>query len=119
MPLQAGDVINVPQTGMFFVDGAVGRRGSYPLGRSYTLTQAIAIAGGMDPELSSYSGITINRRISPEKVEIIPVDWDAITSGRAVDPLIQPDDFVLVPMSGFKYFVKRFVGVVISAPSPW
>jgi polysaccharide biosynthesis/export protein len=119
MPLQAGDVINVPQTGMFFVDGAVGKRGSYALGRSYTLTQAIAIAGGMDPELSSYSGITINRRITPEKIEIIPVDWDAITSGRAADPVIQADDLVLVPMSGFKYFVKRFVGVVISAPSPW
>jgi polysaccharide export outer membrane protein len=119
MPLQAGDVINVPQTGMFFVDGAVGKRGSYPLGRSYTLTQAIAIAGGMDPELSSYSGITINRRVNPEKIDIIPVDWDAITSGRAADPLIQADDLILVPMSGFKYFVKRFVGVVISAPSPW
>jgi len=117
MPLQAGDVVNVPQSGMFFVDGAVGKRGSYPLVRSYTLTQAIATAGGMDPELADYSGITINRRVNPEKLEIIQADWDAITSGRSVDPLIQPDDVVLVPMSGFKYFVKRFVGTIISGPS--
>jgi len=117
MLLQPGDVINVPQSGMFFVDGAVGKRGSYPLGRSYTLTQAIATAGGMDPELADYSGITINRRVNPEKLEVIPVDWDAVISGRAVDPLIQPDDVVLVPMSGFKYFVKRFVGTIISGPS--
>ena len=117
MLLQPGDVINVPQSGMFFVDGAVGRRGSYPLGRTYTLTQALATAGGADPELADYSGITINRRVSPEKLEIIPIDLSAIQSGAAVDPLIQPDDVVLVPMSGFKYFVKRFVGVVISAPS--
>jgi polysaccharide export outer membrane protein len=117
MPLQAGDVVNVPASGMFFVDGAVGKRGSYPLGRSYTLTQALATAGGVDPELADYSAITINRRLSPEKLEVIAVDWNAITSGRAVDPQIQPDDVVLVPMSGFKYFVKRFVGTIISGPS--
>jgi polysaccharide export outer membrane protein len=43
---QAGDMINVPQAGMFFVDGAVGRPGSYPLSRPYTLTQALVVAGG-------------------------------------------------------------------------
>jgi polysaccharide export outer membrane protein len=116
MLLEPGDVINVPQAGMFFVDGAVGRRGSFPLGRSYTLTQALATAGGVDPELADYSGITINRRVSAEKLDIIPIDLNAIKSGAAVDPQIQADDLVLVPISGFKYFVKRFVGVVISAP---
>jgi polysaccharide biosynthesis/export protein len=117
MLLQPGDVVNVPQSGMFFVDGAVGKRGSYPLVRSYTLTQALATAGGVDPELADYSAITINRRVSPEKLEVIQIDWDAVTAGRAVDPQIQPDDVVLVPMSGFKYFVKRFVGTIISGPS--
>jgi polysaccharide export outer membrane protein len=117
MPLQPGDVVNVPQSGMFFVDGAVGKRGSYPLGRNYTLTQALATAGGVDPELADYSAITINRRVSPEKLEVIPIDLEAVTSGRAVDPQIQPDDVVLVPMSGFKYFVKRFVGTIFSGVS--
>ncbi|MGE5057675.1 MAG: polysaccharide biosynthesis/export family protein, partial [Betaproteobacteria bacterium] len=41
VPVQAGDVINVPQAGMYFVDGAVHRPGSYPIGRSYTITQAL------------------------------------------------------------------------------
>jgi polysaccharide export outer membrane protein len=36
--VQAGDVINIPQAGMFFVDGAVGKPGSYPLGRNYSLS---------------------------------------------------------------------------------
>ena len=117
MPLQPGDVVNVPQSGMFFVDGAVGKPGSYALARSYTLTQALATAGGVNPELASYSEITINRRKGPEKVEIITADLNAITSGRATDPLIQPDDVVLVPMSGFKYFVKRFIGTIISGGS--
>ncbi len=32
MPVEPGDMINVPETGMFFVDGAVRKPGSYPLG---------------------------------------------------------------------------------------
>jgi polysaccharide export outer membrane protein len=117
MPLQAGDVVNVPQSGMFFVDGAVGKPGSYALGRNYTVSQALATAGGVDPELADYEAVTINRRVSPEKVEIIPVDLKAVTAGRAVDPQLQADDVVLVPMSSLKYFVKRFVGTIFSGVS--
>ena len=46
MPLQAGDVVNVPHSGMFFVDGAVGKPGSYSLGRSYTVTKLSPPRGG-------------------------------------------------------------------------
>ena len=47
MPVQPGDVIDVPQAGTFFVDGSVGKPGAYPLTRSRTLTQALAMAGGV------------------------------------------------------------------------
>ena len=117
MPMQAGDVINVPQGGMFFVDGAVGKPGSYPLGRNYTLRQALATAGGVDPELADYTAVTINRRHSAEKMETISVDLNSIQAGTSTDPQVQPDDVILVPMSGFKYFVKRFVGTIISGVS--
>ena len=113
MPVQAGDVVNVPQSGMFFVDGAVGKPGSYSLARNYTLTQALATAGGVDRELADYSGVSINRRTGP-KMETIAVNLNNIMAGAENDPLIQPDDVILVPMSGFKYFVKRFVGTIIS-----
>jgi polysaccharide export outer membrane protein len=114
MPVQAGDLVNVPQAGMFFVDGAVLKPGSYPLGRSYTVSQALATAGGVNPELADYSGVTIYRRRGPDKVENISVDIDKVTAGGAADPLIQPDDVILVPMSGVKYFVRRFIGTLIS-----
>lgn len=116
-PLQPGDVVNVPQAGMFFVDGAVGKPGSYPLGRNYTLSQALATAGGVDRELVDYSGISINRRHGTNKMETIPVDFEAVMAGSANDPQIQPDDVILVPMSSFKFFVKRFVGTIISGVS--
>ncbi|HWO40414.1 MAG TPA: polysaccharide biosynthesis/export family protein [Candidatus Eisenbacteria bacterium] len=116
MPVQGGDVINVPHAGTFFVDGAVRKPGSYPLGRHYTLTQALAMAGGADPELADYDEITIYRRRGPANTETITVDLTAVNRG-AKDPTIEPDDVILVPMSGVKYFVKRFVGTIISGVS--
>jgi polysaccharide biosynthesis/export protein len=117
MAVQAGDVVNVPQVGMFFVDGAVLRPGSYPLGRQYTLSQALATAGGVNMELADYSGVSIYRRRGPDKVENIPVDLDKVMALSAPDPPVQPDDVIVVPMSGFKYFVKRFIGTIISGTS--
>jgi polysaccharide export outer membrane protein len=117
MAVEAGDVVNVPQAGMFFVDGAVGRPGSYPLGRNYTLSQALATAGGVNLELADATDISIYRRRGPDQVENIPVDLDSIKAGTAVDPQVQSDDVISVPMSGFKYFVKRFVGTLLTGTS--
>lgn len=117
MPVQAGDVINVPQAGTYFVDGAVHKPGSYPISRNYTLTQALATAGGVDPELADYSSVTIYRRRGPTNVETIPVDLDNVLARKSEDLQVQPDDVIIVPMSSAKYFVKRFVGTVISGVS--
>ncbi len=117
MVVQAGDVVNVPQSGMFFVDGAVGKPGSYPLGRNYTLSQALATAGGAIMDLADYSAVTINRRAAGGQINTISVDLDAVLAGKAKDPQVMPDDVLLVPMSGFKYFVRRFVGTIISGGS--
>jgi polysaccharide export outer membrane protein len=117
IPVKAGDVINVPQAGMFFVDGAIRRPGSYPLSRSYTLTQALATAGGADPELADYATISIFRRYGPNNVQAITVDLENVMAQKTEDPKLQSDDVIIVPMSGFKYFVKRFVGTIISGTS--
>ena len=97
---------------MFFVDGAVHKPGSYPLGRQYTLTQALATAGGADIELANYDSIAIYRRLGPTKMDTIIVNYDGILSGAAEDVLIQADDVVIVPMSPGKYFVRRFIGTL-------
>jgi len=114
MPVQAGDVINVPQAGMFFVDGAVGSPGSYQLGRRSTLTQALASAGGVIADLADYSNISIFRRRSPEEVETIQLSLNEILSGDLADPQIEADDVIIVPISMGKYFVKRFIGTIVS-----
>ena len=121
-PVQAGDVIHIPQAGMFFVDGAVGKPGSYTLNRPYTLTQALATAGGADVELAKASDIVVFRWGNGAEPERIHVDLDQIMEGKASDLQIQSDDVIFVPMSGFKYFVKRFIGGIglgsLPAPPP-
>jgi len=116
MPVQAGDMINVPEGGMFFVDGAVRKPGSYPLGPRFSLTQALATAGGVDVELSS-NDISILRRQGPGEVKTIALNLNDVVSGSTPDPQIQPDDVIIVPTSTIKYFVKRFVGEIFSGVS--
>jgi polysaccharide export outer membrane protein len=110
MPVEAGDVLNVPLAGMFFVDGAVKKPGSFALSRPYTLTQAIAMAGGADDDLADYGGISILRRRNGAEAEKIPVDLKEIQAAKAPDPLIEAEDVVVVPVSGAKWFVYRFIG---------
>jgi polysaccharide export outer membrane protein len=112
MPVQPGDVINVPSAGTFFVDGAVKNPGPKVLGRRYTLTQALAAAGGVDRELYS-SDITIFRRKDSSGIQPINVDLDNILAGSVADVQIEADDVIVVPISGGKYFVKRFVGQLV------
>jgi polysaccharide biosynthesis/export protein len=112
MPVQAGDVINVQQSGMFFVDGAVQHAGSYALSRPYTLTQALTVAGGVNREIADYSGVTIYRQRTGAESERIPVDLNVIWDGKTSDPRIEADDVIVVPISTGKYIVRRFLGTI-------
>jgi polysaccharide export outer membrane protein len=112
--VQAGDIVNVPEAGMFFVDGAVKKPGSFPLSRPYTLSQALSAAGGVDFELAKTSDITVIRRQGVNDIASVSYNLDAIKAGNAPDPSIEAEDVIVVPVSGMKYFVRRFVGSLIS-----
>jgi polysaccharide export outer membrane protein len=114
VPVQVGDIINVPQAGTIFIDGAVKNPGSFPLPRRYSLTQALMLAGGVDYELANYGGTIIFRHRGPGDVETIPINLNDILAGTTVDPQIEPDDMIVVPISSVKYFIKRYVGIMIS-----
>jgi polysaccharide export outer membrane protein len=114
LPVEVGDIVNVPQAGMVFIDGAVKNPGSFPFPRRYSLTQALMLAGGVDFELANYSGATIFRRRAPGEVETIPADLNEILAGKANDPQIEADDTIVIPVSTMKYFMKRYVGILFS-----
>jgi polysaccharide biosynthesis/export protein len=111
--VQGGDVINVPPAGTFFVDGAVRNPGSYALGRRYSLTQAVAAAGGVDKDFYS-SDITIFRRKGDAGIEPISVDLNDIRAGSANDPQIEADDVIVVPVSSIKYVYHRVFGNMLN-----
>jgi polysaccharide export outer membrane protein len=110
MPVQVNDVINVPLAGMFFVDGAVGKPGSFALSRPYTLSQALTMAGGVNDNLANYGEIAILRRRNGQEVEKIVADLKDIQAAKAPDPLIEAEDVIVVPISTGKWFVERFIG---------
>jgi polysaccharide export outer membrane protein len=112
MPVQGGDVVNVQQAGMFYVDGAVRSPGSYALTRPYTLTQALSVAGGVNRELANYDGTTIYRHRNGTETELISVELTAIWDGKANDVRIDPDDVIVVPISTPKFLVRRFIGTI-------
>jgi protein involved in polysaccharide export with SLBB domain len=82
----------------------------------FSLNQALATAGGVDPELNS-SDITIFRRKGTSGMEAISVDYAAVLAGSAVEPQIEEDDVVVVPLSTTKYLIKRFVGSLVNGVS--
>ena len=110
MPVQAGDKINVPLAGTFFVDGAVYKPGAYPLSRTYTLTQALVVAGGVNNTLAGYSDVSIFRRRNGAEPDRIPIDLKSIFAGKAQDPYVEAEDVIIVPISTGKYIVERFIG---------
>jgi len=112
MPVQSGDAIYVPQSGMFFVDGAVRKPGSYPLTHTYTLTQAIAVAGGADIVLANMDELAIFRHRDGAEADKIEVNLNEILAGKAQDPLIAPDDVIIVSMSTGKWLLQRFIGSI-------
>jgi len=102
----------VPQSGMFFVDGVVRKPGSYPLTQSYTLTQALAVAGGADVTLANMDELSIFRRRDGAEADKIAVSLNEILAGKAQDPLIAPDDVIIVSMSTGKWLLQRFIGTI-------
>jgi polysaccharide export outer membrane protein len=111
MVVSGGDVVNVPQAGTFFVDGAVQNPGSYLLDRPYSLSQALIKAGGVDIELAQTSTITLLQRRGPGP---LTVNLDEVMAGKIVDPQVGPEDVIVVPVHPAKYLVKRFIGVLFT-----
>jgi polysaccharide export outer membrane protein len=110
--LLPGDVINVPRAGTFYVEGMVKKPGAYPLLSDTSVSQALATAGGVEETLARSSGTVIYRKGEDGQWSEIPIDLAAIGKGKVPDVPVQPDDVVVVPVSGPKFAVERVLGLV-------
>jgi polysaccharide biosynthesis/export protein len=102
IPLQAGDVINIPIDEMItiFVFGAVKNPGAIQVRKSrrINIVQAIAQAGGI-AESGRYSGITVKRALKNGKEENLVVDLKDIINGKKPNVPLQEGDVVFVKES--------------------
>ncbi|OVE73968.1 hypothetical protein BVX94_02100, partial [bacterium B17] len=86
------NVIIVAQQAEFFIQGEVKKvQGRFPLTADLTLLRAIATAGGTTP-YAHPKNVTIIRGS-----EVLTFDRRRIREGRAIDPVIKPDDIIIVP----------------------
>jgi len=104
--LEPGDVVYVPKAGSIFVDGYVGHPGAFPLTTNLTVTQALAMAGGMEWEASHT--VYVYRMEKGGGRKVVKVNVDEIREGKAKDFPLEVNDVVFVPGSGFKQFVSGF-----------
>jgi polysaccharide export outer membrane protein len=102
--LRHGDVINIPVSGKVFVTGAVNGPGGFPLkGKRLTVSQAVAMAGGLKSEADA-SETRIFRYSENGEKEIHSVNLNAIQKGNTKDLYLLENDIVVVPTSGVKSF---------------
>jgi len=93
----------------FIADGQIGRPGKYDLRGTVTLTQALAIAGGLS-DSSKHSQVMLFRRVNDQWVEakLFNVKKMEKTGNLDEDPYLHPGDMVFVPKNFFSK-VARFI----------
>jgi len=93
----------------FIADGQIGRPGKYDLRGTVTLTQALAIAGGLS-DSSKHSQVMLFRRVNDQWVEakLFNVKKMEKTGNLDEDPYLHPGDMVFVPKNFFSK-ISRFI----------
>ena len=123
MSILGGDVIFIPEAGHCFVDGAVRKPGIYPIKSNMTITEAIALAGG----LRSYADddqIKLIRLKEDGGRDVVSIDYSELQSGKIANLLLQDRDVIYAESSGLGLFSSGsgfsigFMGTGINYHSP-
>ncbi len=96
-----GDVIHVPFAGTAYVLGGVRRPGNITVKENITVSQAVAMAGGLDPILGT-NNITIMRFDDQGKPISINTNLKDIIARSAVDLPLKNNDVIIVKESSLK-----------------
>jgi polysaccharide biosynthesis/export protein len=100
--LQPGDVVNIPALNVFFIGGEVNAPGQFTLKEGTSLRQAITLAQGTTFKAAKNRTVIFRGNLEDGKQIEIPVDLDAVMSGKKPDVLLQADDLVVIPSSRMK-----------------
>lgn len=112
--LQAGQTVLVGKCGVVYLGGNLVKPGSFPLcaSRHTTVSQAIALAGGVKPASSAKKTVLLRTEEGTRKVRVI--DVEAILRGKAPDFTLNSDDILYVPGSALKASVNIVVPAALN-----
>jgi polysaccharide biosynthesis/export protein len=110
-----GDRILVRACGIAYMGGHVAKPGAYSLcgSRQITLSEAVALAGGVIP-LTSDKHIFLVRVQSDGSRTAEEVDLHKVLMSQAADPVLREDDIVYVTPSTIKDVVNRALAVALT-----
>lgn len=101
LTVESGDVVHVPFAGTAYVLGGVKKPGNVSVKENLTVSQAIAMAGGVDPLLGTQN-ITVMRFDPQGKPITIETNLKSITTRQDSDIPIQGNDVIVVKEGEFK-----------------
>lgn len=111
--IRPGDIVTLPEADQVFVVGSVLRPAPLILRGPLTVSQAIAMAGGLMPDAKT-DRVRIIRQTPAGKSEII-ADLKAIEKRQAEDVVLQPNDIVNVHVAGARSFFRTILSAVAPA----
>jgi polysaccharide export outer membrane protein len=99
--------VNQPLAPKVVVEGSVVNPGVYDIRRETTLLEAIALANG-PTRVAKLSQVVVFRIVNGQRMGAV-FDVSAIRRGEAVNPLIKPDDTVVLGYSNIKAAWRDFL----------
>ncbi len=114
--INGGDVIFIPEAGVFFVDGAVKHPGAYAIKHKTTIQEAIVEAGGVQP-WGVEDKIKLVRVTEDGEREIMNLD---LTQPGVKEMAINDRDILAVDSEGISSFMRGFsVSILGTGFSYW
>ncbi len=98
-----GDVVEVSRANSIYVVGDVAHSGQFPiaLGHPITALDALALAQGPNPN-AKMTKASIVRKTASGGAQLIPLDLKQVEKTASLDPILQPDDVLVIPRSDAK-----------------
>ncbi|MCU1265069.1 MAG: Periplasmic protein involved in polysaccharide export [Acidobacteria bacterium] len=113
--LENGDIVTLPEADQIYVVGNVKVPRAIPLKEPITLSQAIAMAGGLGMDSKKEKIRVVRQQPGSNTKKEIYADLSAIEKKKAEDISLMPNDIVDVPTSGAKSLIRSLMGTI--APS--
>lgn len=102
-PLLAGDVVEVPRAGTFYVGGEVQKPGAFPLKTRTTLDQAAMAAGGVTT-IADWDDVKLYRTRPDGTKEVLKYSLNDLEDGKS-GPELRANDVVVVGKSAAKVMI--------------